>query len=363
METYYTTSFKKRAKITNQVNLEQIETMITGFDSTPTVERFETQTNISNTKWMKISPKLQKGLDVVEHLLINNNRTYRGNKKDHFSFFEIPKASGGTRTISAPDEQLKECYLTVRNTIRESMMVLAHNNAYAYIKQRSTADALKVHQLNSSQYFLKIDISNFFDNCSQDLIVTQLSKVYPFYHNPSLIKLLAEFATLDDGLPQGTPLSPDLTNWIMVPFDAHFHTWCEKNGYVYTRYADDMIISHKESFKFTQVVEEISRLFTSLEYPFEIKKKKTRYGSRAGSNWNLGLMLNKDNNITVGHEFKKRIKTLIYKTVNGDIPAGDAHIMGLVAYMKQIEPAYYYSLNQYCINKYRATIDEIISCN
>jgi hypothetical protein len=42
-----------------------------------------------------------------------------------------------------------------------------------------------------------------------------------------------------------------------------------------------------------------------------IKAKKTRYGSIAGSNWNLGLMLNKDNNITVGYEKKKTLNAML----------------------------------------------------
>ena len=221
------------------------------------------------------------------------------------------------------------------------MMVLQHNNAYAYVKQRSTVDAVRKHQENNSQYFLKIDISNFFDNCSESLIQRQLRTVYPFYHQPEIIDLLANFAVLKDGLPQGTPLSPDLTNWIMIPFDTHFTAWCEKFGYVYTRYADDMLISHKEPFKFVTVVEQIEELFGTLEYPFEIKKKKTRYGSIKGSNWNLGLMLNKDNNITVGHQYKKHIKTLLYKVSKDELPKNDPTILGLLSYLKQVEPGYY----------------------
>lgn len=360
---YYTTSFKKRAAVyANTANTNAIEQLVEKHFDTPTVTHMETQTSISTERYQKLSPKINKGIQRVTDRLDRALQLYPSStKKDHFSFFEIPKATGGVRKISAPSEELKEHYLRIRNDIREQMLVLAHNRAYAYIKGRSTKDALRRHQENSSNYFLKIDISQFFDNCSPELIIKQLSKVYPFYHNPDLIKKLAEFATLENGLPQGTPLSPDLTNWIMVPFDAHFDQWCKNLGYIYTRYADDIIVSHKDPFKFTQVIQTIEDLFATHEYPFLIKKKKTRYGSKAGSNWNLGLMLNKDNQITVGHKLKKNLKTIIFKTANGEIESGNETLLGMLAYLKQIEPGYYTMLNSYCIDKYRLDINEIMS--
>lgn len=45
--------------------------------------------------------------------------------------------------------------------------------------------------------------------------------------------------------------------------------------------------------------------------PFTIKTAKTRYGSSAGSNWNLGVMLNKDNNITIGHKKKRQFQAML----------------------------------------------------
>ena len=43
----------------------------------------------------------------------------------------------------------------------------------------------------------------------------------------------------------------------------------------------------------------------------QLNREKSRCGSIAGSNWNLGLMLNKDNNITIGHKNKMKLKAKI----------------------------------------------------
>jgi len=49
--------------------------------------------------------------------------------------------------------------------------------------------------------------------------------------------------------------------------------------------------------------------------PFTINSAKTRYGSSAGRNWNLGVMLNKDNEITVGHKRKRQFQSMLHSYI------------------------------------------------
>ncbi len=281
-------------------------------------------------------------------------------KANHFYKFKIPKKSGGFREITAPDPEIKKEFKRVKDYLEDNIKMLSHPSAYAYTRKTSTYDAIKKHQQNQSEWFLKVDLKDFFDNCNQELIIKQLSQIYPLNTHPRLIKELAEFATLDDKLPQGTPLSPLLTNLIMIPFDYHFDNYCREKGFIYTRYADDLIISHKESFEFQKITKKITHLMKKLDYPFEINEKKTRYGSRKGQNWNLGLMLNKDNQITLGHEYKNQCKVILYKLALGELPKDDPSIMGLFSYLKQIEPNYYGGLNNYAIRKHGEPIKSLL---
>ena len=79
--------------------------------------------------------------------------------------------------------------------------------------------------------------------------------------------------------------------------------------------------------------------------PYQINEKKTRYGSSAGRNWNLGLMLNKDGNITVGYRNKKVLKARLTEyylkntTGIGVSKTEEAKLFGLISYYKMIEPA------------------------
>jgi hypothetical protein len=115
-------------------------------------------------------------------------------------------------------------------------------------------------------------------------------------------------------LPQGTPISPLITNIMMIPVDHRLSNGLRDfNGqsFVYTRYADDFLISSKYDFEHKKVEKLLIDTLAEFEAPFTIKSEKTRYGSSAGSNWNLGVMLNKDNNITVGYRKKRQFQAML----------------------------------------------------
>jgi hypothetical protein len=74
----------------------------------------------------------------------------------------------------------------------------------------------------------------------------------------------------------------------------------------------------------------------------------------AGRNWNLGLMYNKDQQITVGSKKKKMLHSLVNNYVmdyQADEPwsiTQTQELVGQLGYLKNVEPNYYDIL----INKY-----------
>ena len=150
---------------------------------------------------------------------------------------------------------------------------------------------------------------------------------------------------LRGGLPQGTPISPTLTNMMMIPIDLEISRYARSHTphLCYTRYADDLQVSSEYSFDWRQVQTDIIGILQKFNAPFTLKQEKTRYGSSAGRNWNLGLMLNKDNQITVGHQKKKQFKVMVYSLLN-DYTKGIVwsvediqELQGLISYYKAIE--------------------------
>ena len=289
--------------------------------------------------------------------------------------FTIPKKTRGYRTINAPKDNLKEDMSRVSNILTNRLHILAHDSAWAYVKGRDVVGAMKEHKNNNSRWFLKIDLKDFFGSCSPEFVLNQLKNIYPFAHyinrgsanmkdyTLSILTKLSNFAALDGGLPQGTPLSPVLTNLIMVELDYKINKLLNtlpihKQRYVYTRYADDIIISAKESFPYQTIIDALNEeVFKNT--PLNINTDKTRYGSNAGRNWNLGVMYNKDNNLTVGYKRKKRLKVILYQYITCE-SRWDLDelrwLLGQLSWLKNVEPEYYTGLVDYFKNKYNTDI-------
>lgn len=227
----------------------------------------------------------------------------------------------GFRRIDAPNYELKTALTDLKKILEDKCGALYHTSAFAYIKDRSTLKAMKRHQKNESKWFLKLDFSNFFGSTTPDFVMNMLSMIFPFCEivktteGRNTLEKAIELGFLNGSLPQGTPLSPMLTNIMMIPIDYHVTKALRSfnnQAYVYTRYSDDSIISSKYNFKPKEVEELYISILNDFKAPFTINTKKTRYGSSSGSNWNLGTMLNKDNNITVGFRNKRAMKAALH---------------------------------------------------
>ena len=271
-----------------------------------------------------------------------------------YHHFRIPKRSGGTRQIKAPDEDLKLVQKEVADDLLLRLKLLPHNSAYAYTRGRCAYDALVTHQRANARWFLKIDLKDFFPSITPDVLRKTLPKLAPLNELTSeALEKLVDLATDEGSLPQGSPLSPILSNLVLVEFDKVLTQtlWRYKNQhYTYTRYADDMIITSPYTFKFEPIIELIKKTFKDLGLPFTIATHKTRYASMAGRNWNLGLMYTDQQRITVGTKKKRELHSLVNSFVY-EYPwdlQSTQELLGKLSYLKNIEPDYYNTL----VNKY-----------
>ncbi|MCL2500735.1 MAG: reverse transcriptase family protein [Defluviitaleaceae bacterium] len=328
--------------------------------------------NITNTRTYRVdypNPKLLERTPVGEmiRLLGAFNRSKEAlfvqDRASLYHTFHIPKSSGGLRRIDAPRPELMAALRELKALFETHMFALYHTTAFAYVRGRSTIDALKRHQRNESKWFLKLDFADFFGSTTPGFVMDMLTRIFPFSEiarrrdgREELEKALG-LCFLNGGLPQGTPISPFLTNLMMIPVDhkvsnslRNYDNCC----FVYTRYADDLLISCKIDFNKDSVQRLVGGVLSEFNAPFSIKPEKTRYGSAAGRNWNLGLMFNGRNEITIGHKRKKEFKAMLdnylrARKSNEGWEKNDIQVLGgLISYYRMVERDYIdYLLRQY----------------
>ena len=343
--------------------------------------------NVTNTRtyWVDHpNPKLLENTNItgmIEILTAFNNSKEALFSQDRASLyhtFHIPKSSGGLRRIDAPLPELMTALRELKIILETHMFALYHTTAFAYVCGRSTVDAIKRHQRNQSKWFLKLDFSNFFGSTTPEFVFDMMSLLFPFSEivkrhegREELIKALS-LCFLNDGLPQGTPISPFITNLMMIPIDHRLSNTLrnfDNRRFVYTRYADDSLISCKIDFNKELVQKLVNDTLSEFKAPFSIKPEKTRYGSSSGRNWQLGLMLNRENQITIGYKRKKEFKAMINNYMR-DRKSGnkwnlhDIQVLsGLISYYRMIEKDYInYVLKQYS-EKHETDIEACIKAD
>ena len=311
------------------------------------------------TVYKKVTPPSLTEKLQVEKLVVflkdfnqKHSSLFEADKKSLYYKFSIPKKKGGYREICAPNDALKEALRELKSIFEYQFHVKYHTSAFAYIKNRRCMDVAKRHQKNESKWFATFDFKDFFGSISIDFLMQQFSLIYPFSEickneeYKTILQHTMSLCFLNGGLPQGTPISPMLTNIIMIPIDHLISREIRalNKRFVYTRYCDDIQISSRFDFKPQEIQTLIEGVLERFNAPIKIKPEKTKYTAIHGRNWILGVMLNKDNQVTIGHTNKKTFKNGLNNLFR-DYAAGikwdpnDVQIFaGHKAYYESIEP-------------------------
>jgi len=150
--------------------------------------------------------------------------------------FSMPKRSGGTRQIQAPQPALKKLQRKVLRRIFGRLR--SHPSVTGFEKHHSIVTNARTHV--GADVVVRMDIQDFFPSTSSE-------RLYQYFRNigwnRKAANLLVNLCTLDGALPQGAPTSPRLSNLVNYQMDARLAGLANSLGAVYTRYADDITFS------------------------------------------------------------------------------------------------------------------------
>lgn len=303
---------------------------------------------------------------------------------DLYIHFSIPKRNGKWRKIDAPNDKLMLALRELKSIFENDFNVLYHTSAYAYVPGRAAKDVAEYHRKHKGKWFLKLDFSDFFGSMKQDFVYKMIFQIFPFSEVVKLpegeeaLRKSLDLCFLNGSLPQGTPMSPMLTNIVMIPIDLRISNdlrkreemdYREKGGqrntFTYTRYSDDIQISSSRDFNYGNLINHIKKVLRDFDAPVKLNLDKTKYGNYNGRNWILGVMLNNKNEITVGTERKQRVRAALSNYILDNINGKERtlhdvqKLNGEISYIHSIEPKWRDMIYKKYNEKYGINVEEM----
>ena len=201
---------------------------------------------------------------------------------------EIPKDGGKTRPLGIPtvvDRTIQQAITQMLSPLYEPLF---SPYSYGFRPGRGAHDAIRQAQeyiTNGYVYVVDIDLEKFFDTVNQSKMVELLSRRIKDGRVISLIHKYMRAGIMNGGLyepseqgvPQGGPLSPLLSNIMLDELDKEL----EKRGHPFVRYADDGLIFCKS---LRAAERTMSHIITYIEKRLllRVNQKKTKVGYVGG---------------------------------------------------------------------------------
>ena len=177
---------------------------------------------------------------------------------DHYHRFQIPKKRGGMRNVSSPKTKLRRAQSWLLESILAPLPI--HDAATAFVAGANVVENANRHL--GKPVVVRIDLKDFFPSIGFKRVKRQFEN---FGYNEGIATMLALLATeaprveltLDAtkryvavgerALPQGACTSPALTNLLCRRLDARLSGIAATLGFVYSRYADDLVFSSADA--------------------------------------------------------------------------------------------------------------------
>ncbi len=218
----------------------------------------------------------------------------------HYHRRAIPRKNGEPRLLSVPDEALKAIQRRIADVLLFQRPVSPWATAYRYAASPRKNAALHAGQ----PLVLKLDIYHFFDS----IRYTQVKdSAFPaeIYAEPLRI-LLTMLCYYKDGLPQGAPSSPAITNILLYDFDEKLALWCQARNIRYSRYCDDMTFSG--DFDPAPVIAHVRQELKALG--FLLNEQKTAVQRRGRRQLVTGLVVNEHPSAPA--EYRRQLRQELY---------------------------------------------------
>lgn len=247
-------------------------------------------------------------LEELRQLILTENYKVSAVKR-----VDIPKPNGGTRMLGIPTVKDRFIQQAIHQELNRYYEPYFNDNSYGFRPGRSAHQAI----LRASEYIkegkewvVDIDLEKFFDKINHDRLMQRLSKGIGDKRLLRLINAYLKAGIMEGGLmeqriagtPQGSPLSPLLSNIVLDELDREL----EKRGHSFCRYADDCNIYVRSKKAGERVLES---MIDFIENKLKLRVNREKSGVRHCSDVKfLGYTLLSGGGIRVADKSIERLK-------------------------------------------------------
>lgn len=229
---------------------------------------------------------------------------------------DIPKPNGGTRMLGIPTVKDRFIQQAIHQELNRYYEPYFSENSYGFRVGRNAHQAiLKASEYikEGKEWIVDIDLEKFFDKINHDRLMQRLSKGIGDKRLLKLINAYLKAGIMEGGLmeqriagtPQGSPLSPLLSNIVLDELDREL----ERRGHSFCRYADDCNIYVKSKKAGERVLES---MIDFIENKLKLKVNREKSGVRHCSDVKfLGYTLLSGGGIRVADKSIERLKDRI----------------------------------------------------
>ncbi len=245
---------------------------------------------------------------------------------ERYRTFEIPKRNDGTRLIKAPADPLKLAQTKLSELLQDCLDEIngakKSKDKLAHGFKRGRSIITNARQHRKRRYVFNLDLEDFFPSINFGRVRGFFMKDKNFALEAKVATVLAQIACHENALPQGSPCSPVISNFLAHVLDIHLVHLASTVGCTYSRYADDLTFSTNKK----QFPREIAKplegdpdlwiLGAALQRlieraGFRINPRKTRMQYRNSRQDVTGLLVNQK--INVRPEYRHSVRAMVHR--------------------------------------------------
>jgi RNA-directed DNA polymerase len=196
---------------------------------------------------------------------------------------QIPKAGklGEFRMLGVPTIYDRVCQQALLNRLEPIFEPVFDEANFGYRRGRSTKDAMRKvwKEIQSGQeWIVDADLRDFFGSVNHEKLLTLIAQQVADGRVLRLIRAMLKAGSYgkgrlfpsERGTPQGSVVSPLLSNILLTPFDREMR----RKGYQLTRFADDWVVTCQSATEARAAINAALRILSELSV--QLHPQKTR---------------------------------------------------------------------------------------